>query len=189
MGWNPYNHYGCGGNEKEVRKQATALKSLGLDKSGFVFVNLDCGWAASERDANGKIQPSPRLFPNGLTNLSKWIHSQGLRFGIYTDIGNKTCGGGAGILGHEDADSASYLEWKVDLVKNDDCHHADNQTKAYAATWNALVKTGRPMIHMTKASLDIDVASEFAQARRVSKDVSQSARVRGRVDLNVSRII
>ena len=60
----------------------------------------------------------------------------------------------------------------MDLVKNDDCHHAPNCTAAYAATWTALVATKRPMVHMTKSSLDINAASQFAQARRVSKDIT-----------------
>ena len=89
-----------------------------------------------------------------------------------TDIGNTTCGGGAGILGHEASDARDYAAWGVDLVKNDDCHHAANCTAAYAATWAALVATGRPMVHMTKSSLDIKVAPLFAQARRVSKDIT-----------------
>ena len=172
MGWNPYNHYGCGGTEQELRTQASALLLMGLDKAGFRYINLDCGWANASRGSEGQIVPDPRRWPNGIQPFSDWVHAQGLLLGIYTDIGNKTCGGGAGILGHEEADAAQYAEWKVDLVKNDDCHHAANCTAAYAATWAAIVKSGRPMVHMTKSSLDIDVAPQFAQARRVSKDIT-----------------
>ena len=122
---------------------------------------------------DGSVLPNNK-FPNGIKALADFVHARGLKFGIYTDIGNKTCGGGSGILGHEHADAAKYAEWGVDLVKNDDCHHATNTTAAYEATWKALVATGRPMIHMTKASLDVSspLARTFAQARRVSKDIT-----------------
>lgn len=82
MGWNPYNHYGCGGTEAELREQTAALLRLGLHKAGFNYVNLDCGWAARNRSASGHIVPDPRKFPNGLKPLADWVHAQGLLFGI-----------------------------------------------------------------------------------------------------------
>jgi alpha-galactosidase len=82
MGWNPYNHYGCGSTEVEIREQTTALLNLGLHKSGFTFINLDCGWAARNRSAQGRIMAEPKRFPNGVKPLADWVHSQGLLFGI-----------------------------------------------------------------------------------------------------------
>ena len=132
-GWNPYNHYGCGSTEVEIRKQTTALLALGLDKAGFTYINLDCGWASGTRDADGKIAANPKRFPSGIKELSDWVHSKGLRFGIYTDIGNVTCGGGAGILGHEASDAETYAEWGVDLVKNGASHDQPKHTAKHTA--------------------------------------------------------
>jgi alpha-galactosidase len=172
MGWNPYNHYGCGGTDARLRVQASALLRLGLHKAGFRYIDVDCGWAARNRTAGGNIAADPNKFPHGIKPLADWLHAQGLLVGIYTDIGTVTCGGGAGILGHEVRDAKDYAQWGVDLVKNDDCHHAANTTAAYIATWEALAASGRPMVHMTKSSLDIRVAAQYAQARRVSKDIT-----------------
>ena len=106
MGWNPYNHYGCGGTEAEMRKQTQALLDLDLHKAGFKYINLDCGWASKNRTGAGRIQGDPKRFPSGVKELADWVHSKGLMFGIYTDIGGITCGGGAGILGHETSDAS-----------------------------------------------------------------------------------
>ena len=101
MGWNSWNHYGCNIDETLIKRTADSLVSSGLRDAGYVYVNLD-DWWHGERDADGTIQPDPQRFPSGMKALGDYLHERGLKFGIYSDAGAKTCAGRPGSQGSPD---------------------------------------------------------------------------------------
>ena len=129
MGWNSWNAFGSGNTEALTHAMADCIVKLGLDKLGYKYVVLDDGCYKSER-VDGKLCNEPVKFPNGFKALSDYIHSKGLKFGMYNDIGTNLCAGAAvGTCGHEDVDAASYVDWGVDFLKVDNCYYLwDNAT-------------------------------------------------------------
>ena len=151
MGINDWNAVGCTDafDEAWVRAQADALVATGLRDAGYRYVNLDDCWAAPRRDAAGRLVPDPRRFPHGIAALADYVHARGLRLGIYTSAGTRTCDarGFPAALGHETADAASFAAWGVDYVKEDDCFTAGTDAVArYTTMARALRATGRPMV-------------------------------------------
>ena len=104
MGWNSWNHYGCNIDETLIKRTADALVASGLRDAGYVYVNLDDCWHGT-RDALGMIQPDPQRFPSGMKALGDYLHARGLKFGIYSDAGERTCAGRPGSQGHEFLDA------------------------------------------------------------------------------------
>src|SRR5579863_7654628 len=101
MGWNSWNKYACNGlNEKVVRETADAIAANGMKDAGYEYVVLDDCWQSS-RDDDGNIVADKNKFPSGIKALADYVHSKGLKFGLYTDAGTKTCAGRPGSLGHE----------------------------------------------------------------------------------------
>ena len=98
MGWNSWNKFACNVNEKVIRDTADAMASNGMKEAGYQYVVIDDCWHGA-RDANGFITADPDRFPAGIKALSDYIHSKGLKFGIYSDAGTKTCGGRPGSQG------------------------------------------------------------------------------------------
>lgn len=144
MGWNSWNHFHCKINQSVVEKTADAFISLGLDKLGYKYINVDDCWAKS-RDESGVIQPDPKAFPD-FQGMIDYVHSKGLFFGLYSDAGIDTCAGRPGSLGYEDVDARTYANWKVDYLKYDNCNN--NKTKPetrYPVMRDALNKTGQPI--------------------------------------------
>ncbi|WP_044956885.1 glycoside hydrolase family 27 protein [Butyrivibrio sp. LC3010] len=129
MGWNSWNAFGSGNTEELTRIMADKIVELGLDKLGYEYVILDDGCYKPER-IDGKLSNEENKFPNGFKSLSDYIHSKGLKFGMYNDIGTNLCAGAAvGTCGHERDDAASYIEWGVDFLKVDNCYYPfDNAT-------------------------------------------------------------
>ena len=129
MGWNSWNAFGSGNTEALTRAMADALVALGLDKLGYKYVVLDDGCYKSER-VDGKLCNEEVKFPGGFKALSDYIHSKGLKFGMYNDIGTNLCAGAAvGTCGHEQEDARSYVNWGVDFLKIDNCYYLwDNAT-------------------------------------------------------------
>ena len=129
MGWNSWNAFGSGNTEALTRAMADCIVALGLDKLGYKYVVLDDGCYKSER-VDGMLCNEPVKFPSGFKVLSDYIHSKGLKFGMYNDIGTNLCAGAAvGTCGHEDVDAASYVDWGVDFLKVDNCYYLwDNAT-------------------------------------------------------------
>lgn len=121
MGWNSWNHFACKVNQTVIEQTADAFISLGLDKLGYRYVNVDDCWAKS-RDSNGVVQPDPTTFPD-FQGMVDYVHSKGLLFGLYSDAGNDTCAGRPGSLGYEEIDASTYAGWKVDYLKYDNCHN------------------------------------------------------------------
>jgi len=146
MGWNSWNKFHYDINETIIRKVADSFVSKGLKDAGYTYIIIDDAWQ-SGRDSNGKVLADKIKFPSGIKALADYIHSKGLKFGIYTDCGDKTCGGYEGSLNHEQSDANTYAEWGVDYVKEDWCNTSglDAQTQ-YKKMSNALVASGRPIL-------------------------------------------
>jgi alpha-galactosidase len=146
MGWNSWNRFACDINEDLIRKTADAIVSSGMKDAGYEYVVIDDCWHGP-RDANGFITADPVKFPSGIKALADYIHSKGLKFGIYSDAGRLTCGGRPGSQGHEYQDAITYARWGVDYLKYDWCNTGvRNAEEAYALMADALRSTGRPIV-------------------------------------------
>jgi alpha-galactosidase len=148
MGWNSWNKFGCNVSEKLIRETVDTMISSGMRDAGYVYVNVDDCWQARTRDERGDIRPDPELFPSGLKALGDYIHSHGMKFGIYSSAGHRTCEGLPASMGHEDADARKYAEWGVDFLKYDNCYNGGVPTKVrYNRMRDALLKVERPIFY------------------------------------------
>lgn len=120
MGFNSWNYAHCNIDENLVKALADTFLANGMAAAGYRYVNIDDCWQV-ERFANGTIQPDPVRFPSGMRALSEYVHSKGLRFGVYTARGTGTCQGRPGARYHELLDAATYCDWAVDYLKIDGC--------------------------------------------------------------------
>jgi alpha-galactosidase len=146
MGWNSWNIYACDINENLVKEVAKAMVDRGLRDAGYEYVVIDDCWHGL-RDSLGFITADPVKFPSGIKALSDYIHSLGLKFGIYSDAGWKTCGGRPGSRGYEFQDAMKYAEWGVDYLKYDWCYTDGLKAEgAYLTMRDALYKAGRPIL-------------------------------------------
>lgn len=146
MGWNSWNKFACNVNEDVIRKTADAMASNGMKAAGYEYIVIDDCWHGA-RDANGFITEDRTRFPGGLKALGDYIHAKGLKFGIYSDAGTKTCGGRPGSQGHEYQDAVQYARWGVDYLKYDWCSTGvRNAEEAYATMADALRATGRSIL-------------------------------------------
>jgi len=146
MGWNSWNHFGCNVSAQLIRETADALVASGMRDAGYQYVVIDDCWQVA-RDRSGKIVADSARFPGGIKPLADYVHSKGLKFGIYTDAGRRTCQGRPGTYGSEEIDARTYAEWGVDYVKEDWCNAEglDAPTQ-YAKFRDALAKSGRPIV-------------------------------------------
>jgi len=146
MGWNSWNKYGCNINEDVIKQAADAMVATGLSDVGYEYIIIDDCWQTN-RDRNGNIVADPERFPSGIKALADYVHSRGLKFGIYSCAGNKTCAGRPGSRGHEFQDARTYAAWGVDYLKYDWCHHGkQNAEAAYTTMRDALFAAGRPVV-------------------------------------------
>lgn len=146
MGWNSWNHFGCNVSEDIIRGMADAMVKSGMKDAGYEYINIDDCWHG-ERDARGFIQPNPEHFPNGMKALADYVHKKGLKLGIYSDAGWKTCGGKPGSRGYEYQDALTYAEWGIDYLKYDWCDTEGLKAEgAYLTMREAIYKAGRPMV-------------------------------------------
>ncbi len=146
MGWNSWNKFGCDVSEKLIREIADVMVSSGLQAAGYQYVNVDDCWQIS-RNADGTIMADPKRFPGGMKALADYVHSKGLKFGLYTDVGRFTCQQRPGSLGHEVQDAKTYAAWGADYIKVDWCASDDlNPQKQYAIFRDALAQAGRPIV-------------------------------------------
>ena len=145
LGWNSWNTFACDVDEKLVREMADAMVKSGMKDAGYEYINIDDCWHG-ERDANGNIQVNPERFPSGMKALADYVHAKGLKIGIYSDAGNKTCAGYPGSRGHEYQDAKIYAQWGIDYLKYDWCDTKDiNPIGAYTTMRDALHTAGRPI--------------------------------------------
>ncbi len=146
MGWNSWNRFGCNINDATVRAMADAMASNGMKAAGYRYIVIDDCWHGS-RDADGFITANANKFPNGIKAVADYVHAKGLKFGIYSDAGAKTCGGKPGSQGHESQDALTYARWGVDYLKYDWCSTGvRNAEEAYALMSDAIKASGRPMV-------------------------------------------
>ena len=147
MGWNSWNKFAFNFDEKVIREVVDAFEKNGLKDAGYEYIVLDDGWMTKERDENGNLVPDPRKFPSGMKALADYIHSKGLKFGIYNCAGNKTCGGYPGSAGNEYRDAKLYASWDVDYLKYDWCNTDKKHAQtAYSTMRDAIKEAGRPMV-------------------------------------------
>jgi alpha-galactosidase len=146
MGWNSWNKFACNIDENLIRQTADSMVKSGLQQAGYNYVNIDDCWHG-ERDKNGFITPDARRFPSGMKALADYVHSKGLKLGIYSDVGATTCGGRPGSRGHEYQDAITYANWGIDYVKYDWCDSKGlNPVGAYTTMRDALRSAGRPIL-------------------------------------------
>ena len=146
MGWNSWNCFMTEINEDLIKATADAMVDLGLVDAGYIYLNLDDGWHG-ERDELGFITYDKKKFPSGIKALADYLHSKGMKLGIYSDAGDFTCAGYSGSRGHEYQDAITYASWGVDYLKYDWCATQNANPKgAYILMRNALGKAGRPIL-------------------------------------------
>jgi len=197
MGWNSWNTFGCNNlNESLIEGVADTFVSSGMKDAGYQYVNLDDCWMDG-RDSSGKIQVNSSRFPAGMAALATYIHGKGLKIGLYSTPGTKTCAniysgysGGAGSLGHETSDAQSYAAWGIDYLKYDKCT-AD--LSGFAVMRDALRATSRPIFYSInpgdgsgcvpgKCSIDLP---SIANMWRIGYDINASwSSVTGLIDQN-----
>lgn len=120
----------------------------GFLAAGYEYIIIDDCWLSHERDSEGRLQPDPERFPSGIKALAQYVHSLGLKFGIYEDYGNYTCGGYPGILGHLKKDAETFAEWEVDYIKVDGCYaDINDMDTGYPEFGGHLNATGRPIVY------------------------------------------
>ena len=158
MGWNSWNHFAKRVTDKDVRAAADAIVASGMKDAGYIYVNIDDAWEADTRDAQGNIQANSK-FPD-MKALADYVHSKGLKIGIYSGPGPRTCGGYLGSYQHEEQDAKTYAAWGIDYLKYDLCSYHEIMQKeapgdqakqyqmmraAYEKMHKALQATGRPI--------------------------------------------
>jgi alpha-galactosidase len=148
MGWNSWNHFACKVTAADVRSAADAIATNGMKDAGYVYVNIDDCWEGV-RDEKGRIQTNQKF--GDMKVLVNYVHSKGLKIGIYSSPGPKTCAGYEGSYGHEELDAQQYADWGFDYLKYDWCSaekvYARSQMVAvYKKMHDALARTGRPMV-------------------------------------------
>ncbi len=157
MGWNSWNTFGCNINETLIRQHADAIVSSGMRDLGYQYVVVDDCWFNPNRDSAGNLQGDPTRFPSGMKALGDYLHSRGLKFGIYQVPLDKTCAqyfgsypGATGSQGHEAQDARQFAAWGVDFLKYDWCSPTgtiEQQVTTFAKMRDALAATGRPIVY------------------------------------------
>ncbi|WP_209648880.1 glycoside hydrolase family 27 protein [Kibdelosporangium banguiense] len=156
MGWNTWNTFGCNISETLIRQTADAMVNSGMRDAGYKYVVVDDCWFNPNRDSAGNLQGNPSRFPSGMKALGDYIHSKGLKFGIYQAPLDKTCAqyfnaypGATGSRGHEVQDARQFAAWGVDYLKYDWCSPTgtiDEQVRTFARMRDALAASGRQIV-------------------------------------------
>ena len=127
MGWNSWNTYGPNINEQLIRETADAMVENGLLEAGYNYLVIDDCWALRQRGENGRMVADPEKFPSGMKALADYVHSKGLKFGMYSCSGTRTCADYPGSFEYEFIDAQTFAEWGVDYLKYDYCFKPINQ--------------------------------------------------------------
>ena len=158
MGWMSWERFRCNTDcaadpdncisEALFVSMAEALVKTGLNKVGYEYIIIDDCWLDHKRDHTGRLQPDATRFPSGIKALADRIHGMGLKFGMYEDYGNYTCGGYPGILGHLELDAQTFASWEIDYLKVDGCYaNTNDMDDGYPAFGKYLNATGRPIVY------------------------------------------
>ncbi|MFL4902505.1 NPCBM/NEW2 domain-containing protein [Streptomyces sp. MMS24-I2-30] len=182
MGFNNWNSTHCRAdfNEEMVKGIADIFVAKGLKDAGYQYVNLDDCWALPSRDADGKLVPDPVRFPGGIKAVADYVHEKGLKLGVYTSAGTKTCNpaGFPGGLGHEYSDAQQFADWGVDYLKYDNCNNQGVDAKLrYTTMRDALRATGRPIVYSIcewGQNKPWEWAGDLGQLWRTTGDISDS---------------
>lgn len=175
MGWNSWNTFGVDINENLVIGVVDSMVSMGFRDAGYNYVVIDDGWMLKQRDKNGNLVADPEKFPHGIKYVADYVHSKGMKFGIYNCAGTQTCGGYPGGRGHEYQDALLYASWGVDFLKYDWCSHGNlTSDAAYTTMRDALYETGRPILFSICEWGDTEPwfwAEEIGHMWRISGDI------------------
>jgi alpha-galactosidase len=149
MGWNSWNLVEAGVNDPLIREIADAMVSTGMIYAGYQYIIIDDFWVGG-RNAENRLFPDTKRFPNGMKVLADYVHSKGLKLGIYSDAAEYTCGGVTASYGFEELDAQTFADWGIDYLKYDYCNAPEDVTTAftrYKKMGDALKKTGRPIVY------------------------------------------
>lgn len=148
LGWNSWNTFAAEINEQVVLETADKMVSSGLKDAGYEYVVIDDVWALRERDENGRLVPDPEKFPHGMKYVADYIHSLGLKFGMYSCAGYMTCAMYPGSYEYEWIDAKTFAEWEIDFLKYDFCFHpmSVNPDVLYKRMSLALANSGRDIL-------------------------------------------
>jgi alpha-N-acetylgalactosaminidase len=158
MGWLAWERFRCNTDckndpdncisENLFRTMADIVVSEGYAAAGYEYINVDDCWLEKERNTYGQLVPDRQRFPRGMKSLADYVHSKGLKFGIYEDYGNYTCAGYPGVLGYLRTDAQTFASWDVDYVKLDGCYaHPSDMDRGYPEFGYYLNQTGRAMMY------------------------------------------
>ncbi|MCX4231480.1 NPCBM/NEW2 domain-containing protein [Streptomyces ortus] len=186
MGFNNWNSTHCRAefDEAMVKGIADIFVDKGLKDAGYEYVNLDDCWALPARDADGKLVPDPARFPGGIKAVADYVHAKGLKLGIYTSAGTKTCNdaGFPGALGHEYSDAQQFADWGVDYLKYDNCNNQGVDARQRYTTMRDALKaasqaTGRPIVYSIcewGENKPWEWAADVGQLWRTTGDISDN---------------
>ena len=146
MGWDSWNKFGCNINETLIKQIADSIALDGMKDAGYKYVIIDDCWLAKSRDSTGHLVADSTRFPNGIKPLADYVHSLGLKLGIYEDRGFATCQGYPGSYRHEALDAQTFASWGVDYLKYDNCNPVGDLETDYTTMRSALDTCGRPII-------------------------------------------
>ncbi len=201
MGWSSWNTYRVNISDSLIKRQADAIVSTGLKDAGYTYINIDDGFFGY-RDEKGEMHPHPQRFPGGMKAVSDYIHSKGLKAGIYSDAGAVTCGSiwdkdkngiGAGLYGHEEQDARLYFrDWGYDFIKIDYCGAGQeldlDEQERYTTIWRAIQQTGRDdvEINICRWAFPGTWAKDLAASWRISGDIRDRwSSVKGIIEKNM----
>ena len=146
MGWNSWNKFGCNVSEKLIVQMADAMVISGMHNAGYEYIVIDDCWQV-DRDKNGEIVEDKDRFPHGMKYVADYVHSKGLKFGIYSCAGTRTCAERPGGRGHEFQDARTYARWGVDYLKYDWCNVSTQEAKSsYITMRDGLYAASRPIV-------------------------------------------
>ncbi len=173
MGWNSWNTFGADISEDLIIETCDAMIENGLLDAGYNYVVIDDCWSLKERDKDGNLVPDPKKFPHGMKYLADYIHSKGMKFGMYSCAAHITCAGYPGSFEHEYQDAKFFAENGVDLLKYDFCSHPSTVSPAhlYNRMSMALRATGRDILFSICNWGTEDV---YSWAREVGGDMYRS---------------
>jgi alpha-galactosidase len=148
MGWMSWNQFGPEVSDPLLREMADTMVATGMKAAGYEYICIDDLWQGG-RDRAGNLYPDPKRFPSGIKAVADYVHSKGLKLGIYSDAAEKTCGEQPGSLGYEERDAAAFASWGTDYLKCDYCFAPEDPETSiarYGKMAQALRKTGRPIV-------------------------------------------
>lgn len=179
LGWNSWNHFGCGVTEQDVRSTADAFVATGMKDAGYEYVNVDDCWMAMNRTAEGKLTHDPQRFPSGMKALANYVQGKGLKFGLYSARCGKTCQGRPASQDHEWVDAETFASWDVDYLKYDNCMECKYgyTSEAYimqvTRMGDAIRAAGRPIFYSTEMG-GAKFGPDICNSAREGSDISPS---------------